>query len=104
MVKAYGDESVRAFVPPPNPPVRLDGLQLLLEQANQSLGRLDGLSSALPSLNLFIYSYVRKEAVLSSQIERTQSSLFDLLLFENDEAPGGCRSTTSRRFRTTWRH
>jgi Fic family protein len=91
IVKAYGEESVKAFVPPPlppNPPVRLDELQLLLEQANQSLGRLDGLASVIPDLSLFIYAYVRKEAVLSSQIEGTQSSLSDLLLFENDEAPG----------------
>jgi Fic family protein len=68
--------------------VRLDGLQLLFEQANQSLGRLDGMASILPDLELFIYAYVRKEALLSSQIEGTQSSLSDLLLFENDEAPG----------------
>ena len=91
IVKAYGEESVRAFVPPPlppNPPVRLEALQHLLEQANQSLGRLDGLASVLPNLSLFIHAYVRKEAVLSSQIEGTQSSLSDLLLFENDEAPG----------------
>jgi len=89
--KNYGDESVRAFVPPPlppDPPVRLDALQRLLEQANQSLGRLDGLASVLPNLHLLLYTYVRKEAVLSSQIEGTQSSLSDLLLFENDEAPG----------------
>lgn len=89
--KVYGEEIVRAFVPPPlppDPPVRLEGLQRLLEQANQSLGRLDGLASVLPDLPLFIYAYVRKEAVLSSQIEGTQSSLSDLLLFENDEIPG----------------
>ena len=82
---------VRAFVPPPlppAPPLRLGELQLLLEQANQALGRLDGLASVLPDLSLFIYAYVRKEAVLSSQIEGTQSSLSDLLLFESDEAPG----------------
>jgi Fic family protein len=91
VVSVSGGEEVRAFVPPPlppSPPVRLDGLQSLLEQANQSLGRLDGLASVLPDLSLFIYAYVRKEAVLSSQIEGTQSSLSDLLLFENDEAPG----------------
>ena len=91
IVKAYGEESVRAFLPPPLPPVppvRLEALQRLLEQANQSLGRLDGLASVLPNLHLFIYAYVRKEAVLSSQIEGTQSSLSDLLLFESDEAPG----------------
>src|ERR1700686_4393516 len=84
-------ESVRAFVPPTLPPVpavRLDALQVLLEQANQALGRLDGLASILPDLSLFIYTYVRKEAVLSSQIEGTQSSLSDLLMFENDEVPG----------------
>jgi Fic family protein len=90
-VSTFSGESVRAFVPPPLPPVpavRLDRLQLLLEQANQALGRLDGLASVLPDLSLFIYAYVRKEAVLSSQIEGTQSSLSDLLLFENEEAPG----------------
>ena len=82
---------MRAFVPPPvppDPPVRLDGLQVFLEQANQAVGRLAGLASLLPDLSLFIYAYVRKEAVLSSQIEGTQSSLSDLLLFESDEAPG----------------
>ena len=70
IVKTYGEESVRAFVPPPlppNPPVRLEAVQRLLEQANQSLGRLDGLASVLPNLPLFIHAYVRKEAVLSSQ-------------------------------------
>jgi len=87
----YEKETVRAFVPPPlppDPPVRLDGLQQLLEQANQAVGRLDGLASILPDLSLLIYTYVRKEAVLSSQIEGTQSSLSDLLMFENDEVPG----------------
>jgi len=90
-ISTISGESVRAFVPAPLPPVpavRLDRLQLLLEQANQALGRLDGLASVLPDLSLFIYAYVRKEAVLSSQIEGTQSSLSDLLLFENEEAPG----------------
>src|SRR5207244_909617 len=91
IVRAYGDEHVRAFVPPPlppNPPIRLKDLQRLLEQANQSLGQLDGMASILPNLSLFIYTYIRKEAVLSSQIEGTQSSISDLLLFENNEAPG----------------
>ncbi len=88
---SWGEEQVRAFVPPPlppKPPVSLDALQFSLEQASQAVGRLDGLASILPDLSLFIYTYVRKEAVLSSQIEGTQSSLSDLLLFENDEAPG----------------
>jgi len=91
VVKTYEKETVRAFVPPslpPSPPLRLNGLRQLLEQANQAVGRLDGLASILPDLSLFIYTYVRKEAVLSSQIEGTQSSLSDLLMFENDEVPG----------------
>jgi Fic family protein len=66
----------------------MDSVQHLLEQAHQALGRLDGLASLLPDLSLFIYAYVRKEALLSSQIEGTQSSLSDLLLFENEEVPG----------------
>jgi len=59
-----------------------------LEQANHALGQLDGITSILPDTSLFLYMYIRKEALLSSQIEGTQSSLSDLLLFENDEAPG----------------
>ncbi len=73
---------------PPDPPLRLDGLLPLLDRANHALGRLDGISATLPDTSLFLYLYVRKEAVLSSQIEGTQSSLSDLLLFENDAAPG----------------
>jgi Fic family protein len=91
IVKAYPNETVRAFIPPPlppDPPIRLDGLQQLLEQANQAVGRLDGIASVLPDLSLFLYTYVRKEAVLSSQIEGTQSSLSDLFMFESDEVPG----------------
>jgi len=85
-------ERVRAFVPAPLPPspqeLDLSSLQALLAEANQAVGRLDGMTSALPDLKLFLYSYVRKEAVLSSQIEGTQSSLSDLLLYENAETPG----------------
>jgi hypothetical protein len=91
VVKSFQDESVRAFVPPPlppEPPLAIQPLLPLLEQANQALGRLDGLASILPDPSLFIYLYVRKEAVLSSQIEGTQSSFVDLMLFENAEAPG----------------
>ena len=91
VLKQFHGETVRAFVPPPlppDPPVDLARFQILLEQANQAIGRLDGLASLLPDLSLLLYTYVRKEAVLSSQIEGTQSSLSDLLLFENDEAPG----------------
>jgi Fic family protein len=85
-------ERVRAFVPPPLPPsskaLDVASLQAVLAEANQAVGRLDGMTSALPDLKLFLYSYVRKEAVLSSQIEGTQSSLSDLLLYENAETPG----------------
>ena len=88
-----GGEQVRAFVPPPLPPVpppALDGpLQQALEAAALAIGRLDAISMDLPDKEIFLYSYVRKEAVLSSQIEGTQSSLSDLLRFELDEAPGG---------------
>jgi len=59
-----------------------------MERAHLALGRLDALSTLLPDTRLFLYAYVRKEAVLSSQIEGTQSSLSDLLLFEMEEAPG----------------
>ncbi len=91
-ISSAGGESVRAFVPrplPPSPPLKLDGaLNERLEEAHLALGRLDGISSLLPDTSLFLYSYVRKEAVLSSQIEGTQSSLSDLLLFEMRGAPG----------------
>jgi Fic family protein len=91
-VAVVGGERIEAFVPaplPPVPPLALGGrLQPLLERAHLALGRLDGLASLLPDPSLLLYSYVRKEAVLSSRIEGTQSSLSDLLLFELDEAPG----------------
>ena len=87
-----GGETVRAFVPvalPPEPPLDLAGSrQRLLERATLALGRLDSVSTLLPDPQLFLYAYVRREAVLSSQIEGTQSSLSDLLLFEMEEAPG----------------
>jgi Fic family protein len=91
-ITSTADESVRAFVPaplPPEPPVLLEGaLQTLHERALLACGRLDGVSSLLPDPELFLYAYVRREALLSSQIEGTQSSLSDLLLFELEEAPG----------------
>jgi Fic family protein len=68
--------------------VSLAGLETLYERASQALGRLDTLLGSLPDTSLFLYMYVRKEAVLSSQIEGTQSSLSDLLLYESKEAPG----------------
>jgi hypothetical protein len=92
VVVSTGGETVRAFVPhalPPDPPLELGAPDReLLERANLALGRLDGLAAALPDPSLFIYFYVRKEAVLSSQIEGTQSSFADLLLYESEFAPG----------------
>ena len=79
-------QGYRAFMPaplPPKPPVHLEGqLQALLSQADQALGRLDGSIQTLPDPDLFVFMYVRKEAVLSSQIEGTQSSLQDVLAAE----------------------
>lgn len=92
IITSGGGEQVCAFVPyplPPNPPIALDGrLQQSLETALIALGRLDSISILLPEPSLFIYMYLRKEAVLSSQIEGTQSSLSDLLMFELDQARG----------------
>ena len=91
-ITVTGGERVNAFVPlplPPTPGLVLDGpLRSALEAAAISLGRLDGMSTLLSDRTLFMYVYIRKEAVLSSQIEGTQSSLSDLLLHELDEAPG----------------
>lgn len=87
-----GGESVRAFVPhplPPRPPLELpERTSHLLERANIALGRLDGVAAVLPERQLLRAAFVRREAVLSSQIEGLRSSLSDLLLFELDEAPG----------------
>ncbi len=92
LLSSTSPEPFRAFVPaplPPEPPLELgDTLQDLMEQANRALGRLDGIGTLLPDTRLFLYSYIRKEALLSSQIEGTQSSFSDLLLYENQEAPG----------------
>jgi Fic family protein len=87
-----GGERVRAFVPnplPPKPALSFDAsLQRQLALAHLAVGRLDSISTLLPDTQLFLYAYIRKEAVLSSRIEGTQSSLSDLLLFEINEAPG----------------
>lgn len=91
-VSVSAGEQVRAFIPyplPPTPPLELTGArQQLLERATLAVGRLDSISTLLPDPHLFLYSYIRREAVLSSQIEGTQSSLSDLLLFELEEMPG----------------
>lgn len=87
-----GDASFLAFIPsplPPIPPITVDStLQRQLEAAGLALGRLDGIGRLLPGPDELLYSYIRKEAVLSSQIEGTQSSIADLLLHENQASPG----------------
>lgn len=92
LITTTAGESVQAFVPnplPPDPPIDLSSArQRSLEKALLSIGRLDAISALLPDPDLFLYAYIRREAVLSSQIEGTQSSLSDLLLFELEEAPG----------------
>lgn len=85
------NEAVNAYVPPalpPSPPLEFSGLLNLLGQADRAIGRLDGITMMLPDKALFLYLYVRKEAVLSSQIEGTQSTLDDLLRFENAAITG----------------
>ena len=85
-------ETVKAFIPdslPPSPALVIAGdLQKKLDEASYLLGKLDGAANLLPDVGIFLYMFIRKEAVLSSQIEGTQSSLSDLLLFELKEKPG----------------
>jgi Fic family protein len=87
-----GGVACQAFIPmllPPLPALDISGkLQVRLNEALIALGRLDAISTLLPDAQLFLYSYVRKEAVMSSQIEGTQSSLSDLMLYEMDGQPG----------------
>lgn len=91
-VSVSGDEEVRAFIPaplPPHPALELSGsAREAFDQALLALGRLDGTAATLPDAQLLLYTYVRKEAVLSSQIEGTQSTLDDLLKHELGAAPG----------------
>jgi len=85
-------EKVRAFIPaplPPDPAIEwTSDLRSKFDRAHLALGRLDSISTFLPEISVFLYMYVRKEAVLSSMIEGTQSSISDLLLFELDIEPG----------------
>ena len=79
-----------AFIPaplPPEPPIALEGLQALLSRADQAVGRLDGVIQTVPNPDFFVYMYIRREAVLSSQIEGTQSTLEDLLAVELEPRP-----------------
>lgn len=90
--KQPGPEPYYCFLPaplPPDPPLKYsEKLLALTEKAGRALGRLDSITAHLPNPQILLYTYIRKEAVLSSQIEGTQSSLSDLLLFENKETPG----------------
>lgn len=87
-----GGVNCKAFIPSPLPPIPAlevtNKLQSRINQAMLALGRLDAISTLLPDARLFLYSYVRKEAVMSSQIEGTQSSLSDLMLYEMEGIPG----------------
>jgi Fic family protein len=90
VTSSVAGETVRAFVPPPLPPkleLEMRGLYERLDRANQSLGHLNSMTRLLPDVRFLLYLFVRKEALVSSQIEGTQSSFTDLLLFENDEIP-----------------
>ncbi|RKI49008.1 hypothetical protein D7X55_36050 [Corallococcus sp. AB049A] len=92
-------QGYRAFIPaplPPDPAIHLDGeLTQMLSAADRALGRLDGVASILPNPSLFVAMYVRHEAVLSSQIEGTQSTLEDVLEYEMD-AQGAHRAKCCR--------
>ena len=82
-----GDESFRTHLPrplPPQPPLDMNRLAGPLADAQHALGQLEGTTPMLPDLDLFLYVFIRKEAVLSSRIEGTQSSFSDLVLFEGD--------------------
>src|SRR6266404_1276442 len=88
---AAAGETVSAFIPdrlpPANPPLSLDaGTRDLLRSAEQKLSRLELAGEMVPSIEWFIYAFVRKEAVVSSQIEGTQATLVDLLTFEAEES------------------
>jgi Fic family protein len=90
IIQKTAGESFKAYVPPPlppQPPIDLGSLYPALERATLALAELNAITRAIPNTSLFIYMYVRKEALLSSQIEGTQSSFSDLMLFEHDQKP-----------------
>lgn len=90
VVQKSSVESYKAYVPaqlPPNPAIDLELLYPYLEKATRALGELNSITTLIPNTSLFIYMYVRKEALLSSQIEGTQSSFSDLMLFEHHQKP-----------------
>ena len=91
IVISFVGEKAEAYVPPPlppKPPVNLYRMAAKIEKANLAIGRLDGVASVLPGTPIFLIRYIRNEALLSSQIEGTQSSLSDLVLFEAKGTPG----------------
>ena len=88
ITQTIGGETFRAYVPsklPPNPAIDMEKLYPTLEKATRALAELKGITQAIPNTALFVYMYVLKEALLSSQIEGTQSSLCDLMLFEHHQ-------------------
>ena len=90
LTKKTEGESYQVYVPPqlpPQPAINLDKLYNLLEKATFALASLNGMVKSIPNISLFMYMYVRKEALLSSQIEGTQSSFSDLILFESHQKP-----------------
>ena len=90
IVQKITGESYKAYVPPslpPEPPLDLTRLYPYLEKATLALAELNSIHKSIPNTSLFIYMYVRKEALLSSQIEGTQSSFSDLMLFEHHQKP-----------------
>lgn len=91
--QTVGGETWKSFVPhalPPSPPLQWENpeLQMAFQRASVALGKLDSVTDFLPDPTLFLYSYIRKEALLSSQIEGTQSTLDELLKFEAADLPG----------------
>ncbi len=90
ITKKTSGGSYKAYIPPelpPRPPINLEKSYGLLEKATLALGELNNITKSIPNTSLFIYMYVRKEALLSSQIEGTQSSFSDLILFEHHQKP-----------------
>lgn len=90
IIKRIAGESYKAFIPPklpPKLPLNLEPLYPKIDYATQAISELNGMIKLIPNISLFIYMYVRKEALLSSQIEGTQSSFADLILFEHQQKP-----------------
>jgi Fic family protein len=88
VTQSVAAEPYKAYIPPklpPNPPINLTQLYPAIEKATLALAKLNSIHITIPNTTLFIYMYIRKEALLSSQIEGTQSSFSDLMLFEHQQ-------------------